>query len=473
MKYLHTIGLEVHVQLKTETKMFCGCGTETGAPPNTNVCPVCLGYPGAMPVMNRNAVRDTILTGLMIGSEISTYSKFDRKSYFYPDMPKNYQITQYDKPFCVGGSVEVDLEGEKKAIAITRIHLEEDVAKSMHFHKSSGVDFNRAGVPLMEIVSEPDMQTAEEAFAFLQALRQIVRYVGVSDCNLEKGNMRCDVNCSVRPEGQTELGTKTELKNLNTFKGVFNAIKYELGRQVEVLTAGGTIQQETRCWDVDAGVTESLRSKENAHDYRYFPEPDLMPVVLTAKQIEDWRKELPELPRHRRERLVSEYGLPDYDAGVIVADKHMADYYEEAAGLVSNPKAVSNWIMTEMLRLLGEREMDIEDVKITPVALAGIVKLVDSDAINSTKAKEVFVEIFDNGGDPEKIVKDKGLGQVSDQSAIEELVDQAISENAKSVEDYRSGKKAALQYIVGQVMRLSKGKANPKMVGAMISEKLG
>ncbi len=473
MQYLHTIGLEVHVQLKTETKMFCGCGTVYGAAPNTNVCPVCLGYPGAMPVMNRNAVRDTILTGLMIGSEISTYSKFDRKSYFYPDMPKNYQITQYDKPFCVGGSVEVDLEGQKKLIAITRIHLEEDVAKSMHFHKSSGVDFNRAGVPLMEIVSEPDMQNAEEAFAFLQALRQIVRYVGVSDCNLEEGNMRCDVNCSVRPEGQTELGTKTELKNLNTLKGVYNAIKYELGRQVEVLSSGGTIQQETRCWDVDAGVTESLRSKENAHDYRYFPEPDLMPVVLTAKQIEDWRKELPELPRHRRERLVLEYGLPDYAAGVIVADKHVADYYEEAAALVSNPKAVSNWIMTEMLRLLGEREMDIEDVKITPAALAGIVKLVDSDAINSTKAKEVFAELFDNGGDPEKIVKEKGMGQVSDQSAIEELVDQAISENVKSAEDYKSGKKAALQYIVGQVMRLSKGKANPKMVGAMISEKLG
>lgn len=472
MKYLYTIGLEVHIQLKAETKMFCGCSTEYGASANTQVCPVCLGYPGAMPVMNRNAVRDTILTGLMIGSEISRYSKFDRKSYFYPDMPKNYQISQYDKPFCVGGSVEVEVGGVRKKIGVTRIHLEEDVAKSMHFQTTSGIDFNRAGVPLMEIVSEPDMQSADEVSAYLQALRQIVRYVGVSDCNLEEGKMRCDVNCSVRPEGQVELGTKTELKNLNTFKGVYNAVEYELERQVEVLSSGGTIFQETRRWDVDAGVTVGMRTKEHAHDYRYFPEPDLMPVILTDEQVESWRAQLPEMPQHRRERFVADYGIPDYDAGVIVADKSVADYFEAAVGQGSNPKSVSNWIMTEMLRLLGERGLDIDDVKITPLALAGLIRLQDSGVINSTKAKEVFQELFDRGGDPQKIVADKGLAQVSDHGAIEGFVDQAIMENPKSVEDYRNGTKAALQYIVGQVMRLSKGKANPQMVGKMISEKL-
>ncbi|OVE75899.1 glutaminyl-tRNA synthase (glutamine-hydrolyzing) subunit B [bacterium E08(2017)] len=472
MNYLTTIGLEVHVQLKTQTKMFCACSTEYGLPPNKNVCPVCLGYPGAMPVMNREAVRSTVLTGLMIGSEISGYSKFDRKSYFYPDMPKNYQISQYDKPFCIGGGVDIEIDGQKKTIGITRIHLEEDVAKSVHSGKSSGIDFNRAGVPLMEIVTEPDIESAEEAFAFLQALRQIVRYVGVSDCNLEKGNLRCDVNSSVRPEGQAELGTKTELKNLNTFKGVYNALKYELDRQVEVLESGGTITQETRRWDPDAGVTSSMRSKEDAHDYRYFPEPDLMPVVLSEEQVQEWKESLPELPRHRRERFVEQYGIPDYDAGVLVSDRPVADFFEEAAKDVDNAKQVSNWVMVEMMRLLGEREMDIDDVKITPAALAGLVKLTESKAINSTKAKEVFEELFENGGDPVKIVEDRGLAQVSDEGAIEAFVDQAISENSKSVEDYRSGNKAALQFLVGQVMKLSRGKANPQMAGQMIAEKL-
>lgn len=472
MKYLYTIGLEVHVQLKTRTKMFCGCSAEYGAPPNTQVCPVCLGYPGAMPVMNRDAVQFTVMTGLMIGSDISGYSKFDRKSYFYPDMPKNYQISQYDKPLCIGGRVEIEVDGQKKSVGITRIHLEEDVAKSMHFAKTSGIDFNRAGVPLMEIVSEPEMETPEEAFAFLQVLRQIIRYVGVSDCDLEKGNMRCDVNCSVRPEGQEELGTKTELKNLNTFKGVYNALKYELERQKEVLASGGTLEQETRRWDVDLGVTASMRTKEDAHDYRYFPEPDLMPVVLAPGQVEGWKQKLPELPGDRRGRMAEEYGIPDYDAGVLAADKKVADYFEEAARLSSNPKAVSNWIMTEMLRLLAEREMDIEQVKVTPSALAELVKLADSRQINSTKAKEVFAELFEKGGEPGCIVKERGFEQVSDEGVIIEFVDQAIADNPASVEDYRKGKKAALQYIIGQVMRLSRGKANPQMVGDMIRSRL-
>lgn len=472
MKYLVTIGLEVHVQLKTRTKMFCACSAEYGVPANTQVCPVCLGYPGAMPAMNEKAVKQTVLTGLMIGSRINEYSKFDRKSYFYPDMPKNYQISQYDQPLCVGGSVEVEVGGVKKVIGVTRIHLEEDVGKSMHFHVSSGVDFNRAGVPLMEIVSEPEMSSPDEAFAYLQALRQIVRYVGVSDCNLETGSMRCDVNCSVRPEGQKELGTKTEIKNMNTFKGVYNALKYELSRQIDVLKSGGRIMQETRRWDPDAGVTVAMRSKEDAHDYRYFPEPDLMPVLISSEMLENWRQDLPELPQHRRARIASEYGIPDYDAGVLVADKPVADYFESAARLSPNPKAVSNWIMTEMLRLLTEKEVDITDVAITPDALADLVKLIDSNTINSTKAKEVFTELFERGGDPGHIVEERGLGQVSDSGLIEALVDQAMAEHPKSIEDYKNGKIVAVKFLVGQVMKLSKGNANPVLVTKLLEQKL-
>jgi len=472
MKYLTTIGLEVHVQLKTHSKMFCSCSAAYGAPPNTHVCPVCLGYPGVLPVMNEEAIRLTVLTGLMIGSRISDYSKFDRKSYFYPDMPKNYQISQYDKPLCIGGTVRIEVGGHTRDIEITRIHLEEDVAKNMHFLSTSGVDFNRAGVPLMEIVSEPDMTSPEEALAFLLALKQILLYAGVSECNLEEGNVRCDVNASLRPEGQKELGTKTEIKNLNTFKGVYHALQQEVARQTETLQSGGTIQQETRRWDVDTGATYTMRSKEDAHDYRYFPEPDLMPIVLSREQVETWRAGLPELPRNRRERFVAQYGLPEYDAGVLVADKAIADYFEEAARLTSNAKAVSNWVMTEMLRLLTEREMDIRSARIEPKALAELIKLVDKKVINSPTAKELFAVLFEKGGDPAALVAQQGLGQVSDAGAIEAFVDQAIAANAKVVADYRSGKKAAAQFLVGQVMRLSKGKADPQQVTAILERKL-
>lgn len=452
--------------------MFCGCSSEFGAEPNTHVCPVCLGYPGAMPVMNREAVRKTIITGLMIGSKINEFSKFDRKSYFYPDMPKNYQISQYDKPLCVGGSVDIDVDGGIKRVAVTRIHLEEDVGKNMHFQNTSGVDFNRAGIPLMEIVSEPEISSPEEAFAYLLALKQILLYAGVSDCNLEEGNVRCDVNCSVRQEGQNEFGTKTEIKNLNTFKGVLNALKYEVVRQVETLESGGNICQETRRWDVDTGVTIAMRSKEYAHDYRYFPEPDLVPVVTTREQIEELQSNLPELPRYRRERFVKEYGIPEYDAAVLTADMSVAGYFEQAAKLSSNPKAISNWIMTEMLRLLSEKELDIRTVMITPSALAGLVKLTDDKVINSNSAKEVFAVLFDKGGDPNQIVKEKGLIQVSDSGAIEKFIEQAIADNPKSVADYLSGKEVAAKHILGQVMKLSRGKANPQLVGAILEEKL-
>jgi aspartyl-tRNA(Asn)/glutamyl-tRNA(Gln) amidotransferase subunit B len=472
MRYLTTIGLEVHVQLKTQSKMFCACPTGYGAEPNTLVCPVCLGYPGAMPVMNEEAVHLTVISGLMIGSHISEHSKFDRKSYFYPDMPKNYQISQFDKPLCEGGSVTITVDGKDKVIGVTRIHLEEDVGKSTHFARSSGVDFNRAGHPLMEIVSEPDMESPEEAYAYLQALRQILLYIGVSECNLEAGNMRCDVNVSMRPEGQQELGTKAELKNLNTFKGVLNSLHYEVDRQTAILERGERVVQETRRWDPDKGITTSMRTKEDAHDYRYFPEPDLLPVVLPREQVEAWRAALPELPRTRRIRFAEQYGLPEYDADVLVAERAVADFFEATAESAGNAKAVSNWIMTEVMRVLGDRNCTITDLPLTPEALAELVKLVDAKTINMTGAKEVFEVLVDSGGDPHAIVKEKGLLQVSDSDAIGEFVDQAMADNPQSVEDYRNGKTAAAKFLVGQVMRLSRGKANPQLVGQMIADRL-
>ncbi len=471
-KYLVTIGLETHVQLRTKSKMFCGCNTRYGADPNTQVCPVCLGYPGVLPVMNKEAISLTVLTGLMIGARIPSYSKFDRKSYFYPDMPKNYQISQYDKPLCEGGSVAIDVEGGEKQVGITRIHLEEDVGKNMDFSNCSGVDFNRAGVPLMEIVTDPAMASAEEAYAYLQELKLILQYVGVSDCNLEEGNIRCDVNCSVRPEGQKELGTKTELKNLNTFKGVFNALKYEIARQMDILESGGEIQMETRRWDADAEVTISMRSKEEAHDYRYFTEPDLMPVVLDPETVAEWKSRLPELPRKLRRRFEAQYNIPAYDAEVLTMDKAVADYFELAAKLSSNPKSVSNWVMTEMMRMLSENGLRIADVLITPQALADLVKLADSKVVNSNTAKEIFEVLFRNGGDPVKIVSEKGLGQISDIETLDGLVGQVIADNDKSVQDYRKGKTAAAKFLIGQVMRLSKGKANPQLVAELLEKKM-
>ncbi|MBU0677793.1 MAG: Asp-tRNA(Asn)/Glu-tRNA(Gln) amidotransferase subunit GatB [Verrucomicrobia bacterium] len=470
MEYVATIGLETHVQLKTASKIWCGCANVYGSRPNTDVCPVCLGYPGSLPVLNREAVKLTVMTGLMLGCEISRYSKWDRKSYFYPDMPKNYQISQYDMPLCLGGQVEIDVDGAKRAVRLTRIHLEEDVGKSTHFERSSGVDFNRAGTPLMEIVTEPDMSSAEEAFAYLQALKRILLYGGVSDCNLEQGNMRCDINVSVRPADTDKLGTKAEIKNMNTFKGVFRALKYEIERQKKVLSEGGEIRQETRRWDDDAGVTSAMRSKEYAHDYRYFPDPDLMPVVLTEEQIHSWEESLPELPAARRARILSEYGIPEYDAGVIVADKAVADYYETVARLSGNAKAASNWIMTEMMRALSEAGIEITSTKISPDALADLIKLIDGNAINMTGAKEVFNVLFSEGGDPKKIVEERGLAQVSDSSELESVVRRVIDENPKSVEDYKAGKKVALQFMMGQVMRITKGKANPQVVVPLLKQ---
>ena len=472
MSYLASIGLEVHVQLKTRTKIFCGCRNEFGDKPNTWVCPVCLGYPGSMPTVNEEAIRLTVISGLMIGSRISEYSKFDRKNYFYPDMPKNYQISQYDKPLCIGGSVRITVGDAEKTIGVTRIHLEEDVGKNMHFESSSGVDFNRAGTPLMEIVSEPELSTPDEAFAYLLALKQILVYGGVSECNLEQGNMRCDVNVSVRPEGSDQLGTKAEIKNMNTFKGVRAALQYEIRRQIGVLEKGGQIVQETRRWNPDAGVTESMRSKEYAHDYRYFPEPDLMPVVVSADQLSAWKKQIPELPQARRARFIEEYGIPEYDAGVLVADKAVADFYEETAKRCGNAKAASNWVMTDLLRCLSEKELEIGQARITAQSLAGLIKLVDAKTLNMPSAREVFAVLFEQGGDPAAIVKERGMAQVSDTGAIDAFVEQAIAANAKSVEDFKAGKTAAMQFLVGQVMRLSKGKANPQVVQEALKKML-
>ncbi len=471
--YRVSIGLEIHVQLKTRTKLFCGCATSFGVPPNTCVCPVCLGYPGAMPVMNREAVRLTLVSGLMLGCSINTYSTFDRKSYFYPDMPKNYQITQYDKPLCLDGIIDIPMtDGGRKPIRLIRIHLEEDVAKSMHESSWSGVDFNRAGTPLMEIVTHPDLTSADEAAAFLTALRHILLYIGVSACNLEEGNMRCDVNVSLRPPGQDALGTKVELKNMNTISGAHDALQYEIARQSEVLDAGGRIVQETRRWDVDSGVTIHMRSKEDAHDYRYFAEPDLLPIVTPPDQIDALRRSLPELPAVRRERLARQYGIPDYDASVLAADRALADFFEAVAQRCGTGKTASNWIMTDVLRLVAAHETPVTACALTPEALVELIGMVEARTINALTAKELLEEAFLSGGSPTEQVRARGLAQVSDSGALDGWVDAVVQANPKSVADWKAGKQAAAGFLIGQVMKLSKGKADPKVVGRLVGERL-
>ena len=473
-KYLVTIGLETHVQLKTNTKMFCGCSLQFGAEPNTNVCPVCLGYPGALPVMNREAIKLTVMSGLMLGCEINGYSTFDRKNYFYPDMSKDYQISQQASPLCLGGGVTIQTPDGEKRIRINHIHLEEDAAKINHYARFSGVDFNRCGTPLMEIVSEPDLSSPEEAMAYLQALKQILVYAGVSECNLEEGNMRSDVNISVRPEGQEKLGTKVEIKNMNTFKGIYAALEYEIARQLATVRNGGTLVQETRRWEPELSETQPMRSKENAHDYRYFPEPDLVPVMLSTAQIASWRDALPELPAMRRVRMMTEYSIPEYDAAVLADAKENADFFEAAARACAPGlgKTVSNWFMTEIMRLLTETGEKACTCALSPVALAELVTLVDQGVINGPTAKELLPELFRDGGMPGALVQARGLGQVSDTSALDGFVEQAIIENPRSVQDFKAGKKAAAGFLVGQVMKLSKGKAAPQVVGRLVAEKL-
>ena len=475
MEFESTIGLETHVQLKTRTKMFCSCLLKTACEPNTNVCPVCLGYPGALPVMNKEAVRLTVMSGMMLGCEVNCHATFDRKNYFYPDMAKDYQISENGNPLCIGGGVEITrADGKKKFIRINHIHLEEDAAKINHYATTSGVDFNRGGTPLMEIVSEPDMESADDAIAYLTALKEMLVYAGVSDCNLEEGNMRSDVNISIRPKGEAKLGTKVEIKNMNSFSGIHAALEYEARRQRECMAHSIPIVQETRRWDPEAMETASMRSKENAHDYRYFPEPDLVPVELSAEVVEEWRKLLPEKPEARRARMIEEYGIAEYDAEVLSQHKANADYFEAAAkGLdKKTAKQLCNLYMSDVMALMNASGKSIGECAMAPAALASLVKLAAAGTINGPTLKELLPEIFEKGGDPEAIVKERGLGAVSDTGALEAFVDQAIAANPGPVQDFKNGKKAAAGFFVGQVMKLSKGKADPKIVGKLVAQKL-
>jgi aspartyl-tRNA(Asn)/glutamyl-tRNA(Gln) amidotransferase subunit B len=472
MDYEAVIGLETHVQLKTRSKMWCGCANEFGAPPNTNVCPVCLGLPGVLPVANEEALRLTALTGLLLNCTVPRHAKFDRKNYFYPDVPKNYQITQYDMPSTKNGHVDFEFEGQIARVRITRAHLEEDVGKNFHFENNSGVDFNRAGVPLMEIVSEPDITSAEMAYTYLNALKDILIFGGVSACDMEKGMVRCDVNVSVRPKGQKELGAKIEIKNMNTFSGVRRAVEHEIPRQIEVLEKGGKLSQETRRWDDTVGITEVMRTKEYAHDYRYFPEPDLMPFEPTDEWLADVRKRVVELPLTRKQRFMSTYNLPAPDADTFVNDRPLADYFEKAAKGATNPKAVANWVINNLRAKLTETGSSLESVKINPPDIQELLALVDSGRISTRIAQEVFADMFDSGVPPSKIVEAKGLAQVSDTSVIERLCDEVIAANPKSAADFKAGKAAALNFLKGQVMKASQGKANPNLVGEILERKL-
>ena len=482
MKYVASIGLEVHVQLKTRSKMFCACPVEFGAEPNTHTCPICLGLPGALPVMNHEALRLTVLTGLMLGCDIAPICKFDRKNYFYPDMPKNYQISQYDMPLCTNGSVSLhevaypkdaqkNIAVPDKEVHLVRIHLEEDVAKSFHFENSTGIDFNRAGTPLMEIVTQPEINSPEEAFAFLTALTQILIYGDVSDVDMEKGQLRCDCNVSVRPEKQIELGAKIEIKNMNSISGVRRALAYEIRRQISVLESGEELEQETRGWDDMAGETFLMRTKEFAHDYRYFPDPDLVPVK-TEGLLNDVRERVPELPRAKRARFVEQYHVSSYDSGVLANDLELARYFEAAAKGARKPKNIANWILNDLQNALSAADKSIHDCPVPPEALDQLVNLIDSGKISGKQGKEVFAEMFASGKNAAEIVKEKGIEQLSDLSAIEAICDEVIAANPKPVADFKAGNVASLNFLKGQVIKLSKGKANPQLAGEILEKKL-
>ena len=470
------IGLEVHVQLKTNTKIFCSCRNRFGDPPNTNVCPVCLGLPGALPVLNRKAVDFAVLTGLMLNCEIARFSKFDRKNYFYPDLPKAYQISQFDLPICGKGFIETDVNGVKKTFGITRAHLEEDAGKLIHDNTADGslIDLNRTGTPLLEIVSEPDMRSPEEAYAYLTTLRQLISYLGVSDCNMEEGSLRCDANVSIRPAGEKELGTKVEIKNLNSFKGVQKALEYEVKRQTALYTSGKKeeIVQETRLYNVDTGKTNSMRSKEMAHDYRYFPDPDLVPMTFTDEEIEIFRKQLPEQPALRKNRFINDFDLSDYDATVLTAEKNIADYFEETIKNGAPPKSAANWTANNLLSRLNQSAISLDVCKLTPALLAELILLIEKKVISGNIAKKIFPEIFETGASPKKFVEEKGLVQVTDSAEIDTWVEQAIAKNPDAVESIKNGAEKAIGRIVGTVMKLSRGKANPALVQQKIKEKL-
>ena len=480
VKYESVIGLEVHAQLLTASKVFCNCSTVFGGEPNTQTCPICLGMPGVLPVLNKKVVELTIKTALATHCSIAPFSQFARKNYFYPDLPKGYQISQYEKPLASDGYIEIELgeEGKKKNIGITRIHMEEDAGKLLHEMEGtvtdySYVDFNRTGVPLIEIVSKPDINTPEEASEYLRNLRAILQYLGVCDGNMEEGSFRCDANISLRPEGHKGLGTKVELKNMNSFRHVQHALEFEVERQQRILEEGDTITQETRLWDANQEITSSMRSKEEAHDYRYFPDPDLVPIVIDQGWVEEIKKTLPELPMERRERFVKDYGIPGYDANVLTSSKPLADYYEESVKLYSQPKVVSNWMMGELLRVLKESKKEIEECLVTPSSLAELLKMVDEGTISGKIAKKVFEEMYRSGKGPVEIVKKRGLEQVSDEGELDTLIDTILSAHTKLVEEYHQGKEKLFGFFVGEVMKATRGKANPKMVNELLQKKLG
>ena len=471
-EYETVIGLEVHVELATKTKIFCSCSTEFGGAPNTHTCPVCTGMPGSLPVLNKQVVEYAIAVGLATNCTITQNCKFDRKNYFYPDNPQNYQISQLYLPICRNGGVEVETENGKKTIGIHEIHMEEDAGKLIHdeWGDCSLVDFNRSGVPLIEIVSEPDMRSAEEVIAYLDKLRLIIQYLGASDCKLNEGSMRADVNLSVREVGAKEFGTRTEMKNLNSFKAIARAIEAEKERQIDLLESGEEVIQETRRWDDAKEYSYAMRSKEDAQDYRYFPDPDLVPVIISDEWLEDIRSRQPELRDEKMARYATEYGIPEYDISVITNSKHMADIFEKTVAICNNPKKVSNWLMVETMRLLKEHDMDAEDIKFSPENLAKLVNLTESKAINSTVAKEVFEHVFADDIDPEKYVEENGLKTVNDEGALRSTIEKIVEANPQSVEDYRNGKKKAIGFLVGQTMKEMKGKADPGMINQILTE---
>ncbi len=472
--YETVIGLEVHVELATKTKIFCGCSTAFGGAPNSHTCPVCTGMPGSLPVLNKQVVEYAMAVGLATNCTITQYCKFDRKNYFYPDNPQNYQISQLYLPICRNGGVEIETAAGKKTIGIHEIHMEEDAGKLVHdeWEDCSIVDYNRSGVPLIEIVSEPDMRSAEEVIAYLEKLRMIIQYLGASDCKLNEGSMRADVNLSVREMGAAEFGTRTEMKNLNSFKAIARAIEGERARQIELIEEGKKVVQETRRWDDNKEYSYAMRSKEDAQDYRYFPEPDLVPIVISDEWIAEVKRRQPELRTEKLERYKKEFGLPDYDAEIITGHKKFADLFEATTEICKKPKKVSNWIMGEIIRLLKENEMDPEDIAFSPVNLAKVIDLADSGAINSTVAKEVFEEVFHHDIDPDQYVEEKGLKTVNDAGELRTVVEQVIKDNPQSVEDYRNGKEKAIGFLVGQTMKAMKGKANPGMVNQILKELL-
>ena len=473
-QYETVIGLEVHVELATKTKIFCGCSTAFGGAPNTHTCPVCTGMPGSLPVLNKQVVEYAIAVGLATNCSITQYCKFDRKNYFYPDNPQNYQISQLYLPICRNGGIEIETAAGKKTIGIHEIHMEEDAGKLVHddWTGSSMVDYNRSGVPLIEIVSEPDMRSADEVIAYLEKLRMIIQYLGASDCKLQEGSMRADVNLSVREVGATEFGTRTEMKNLNSFKAISHAIEGERARQIELLEEGRQVIQETRRWDDNKESSYAMRSKEDAQDYRYFPEPDLVPIMISDEWLQAV-KDRPELRSEKLERYKKEYDIPEYDAEIITGTKKMADIFEATTAICNKPKKVSNWLMVETMRLLKENEMEAEDISFSPENLAKLIEMADAGEINSSVAKEVFEEIFKNNIDPEKYVEEKGLKTVSDDGALREVIEKVVADNPKSVEDYNSGKKKAIGFLVGQTMKAMQGKADPGKVNKILMEILG